>query len=53
MGVNYINTYQMLVISKSGKSHIKIVKFEVKILNICVLKFKVEKFNVLHKKEHI
>ena len=29
MGVNFINKYQNLVISKSGKSHIKIVKFEV------------------------
>ena len=28
MGVNFKNIYQNLAISKSGKSHIKIVKFE-------------------------
>ena len=30
MEVNFINKYQILVISKIGKSHIKNVKFEVK-----------------------
>ena len=30
MGINFINQYQNLVTLKSGKSDIKIVKFEVK-----------------------
>ena len=34
MGVNIINKCQNLVISKSGKSHIKIVKFEFEILKL-------------------
>ena len=34
MEVNFINKYQNLVISKSGKSHIKIVQFEVENLKL-------------------
>ena len=47
MGVNFIKIYQNLVISKSGKSRNKIVKFEVGILSICVVKFKVDNFEHL------
>ena len=38
MGVNFINKYQNWVISKSGKSHIKILKFEAENLKwkICI-----------------
>ena len=38
MGINVINKYQNLVISKSGKSYIKTVKFEVENLKlrICI-----------------
>ena len=38
MGDNVINKYQNLVFSKSGKSHIKVVKFEVENLKlkICI-----------------
>ena len=41
-GVNFINEYPNLVISKSGKSHNKIVKNEVEILSVCIVKFAVE-----------
>ena len=34
MGVNFINKYKNLVISKSGKSHNKIAKFEVENLKL-------------------
>ena len=39
--------YQNLDFSKSGKSHDKIVKFEVALLSICVVKFEVENFEHL------
>ena len=48
MGVNFIKIYQNLVISKSGKSHNKSVKFEVALLSNCIIKFEVENFEHLH-----
>ena len=46
MGVDFIQKYKNLVISKSGKSHIKIIKIEVE--NLEHLRCKVVKFEIEH-----
>ena len=43
----YWGSISKFVFSKSGKSHNKIVKFEVALLSICVVKFEVENFEHL------
>ena len=44
-GDQFINKYQNLVISKSGKKVIfKLLSLKLKILSICVLKFEVDNF---------
>ena len=56
MGVNFMNKYQNLVLSKSEKSHIKILKFEVKsfeVLSICFVNFEVKIFEHLHSKTRV
>ena len=47
MGVNFINIYQNLVISKSGEKVLKMVKFEVENFEHLRCKFKVETFKHL------
>ena len=42
------NCVQNFVILKSGKSHIKIVKFDIKMLSICIVKFNAEKSEHLY-----
>ena len=48
IGRQFIKKYQNLVISKRGKSHTKIVKLQVALLSICVIKFEVENVEYLH-----
>ena len=47
MGINLINKYQNLVISKSGKKVMKNLRLKLNTLNICVVKFEVENFKHL------
>ena len=50
MGVNFIKIYKIWLFQKVEKSINKIVKFEVPLLSICIVKFEVENFEYLLEK---